>query len=72
MASFEDMASDLTAALSALRSRKEKLKREIDEDEQECDKIEAELEVLLDRKKEIESSLKSQKKEREELITVIK
>lgn len=39
MASFEDMASDLTAAMSTLRSRKETLKREIEADEQEWDKI---------------------------------
>jgi hypothetical protein len=32
MTSFEDLASDLTLAVHELKSKKEKLKREIDED----------------------------------------
>ena len=36
MASFEDMASDLTATVHEIKSKKEKLKVEIEEDEQEC------------------------------------
>ncbi len=33
MASFEDMASDLTAAVHEIKSKKEKLKKEIEEGE---------------------------------------
>lgn len=34
MASFEDTASDLTAAVHELKARKEKLKKEIEADEE--------------------------------------
>jgi chromosome segregation ATPase len=41
MSSFEDLASDLTATVHDLRSKRERLKREIDEDETECERIES-------------------------------
>ena len=71
MASFEDMATELTLTIHALKSKKEKLKGQIEEDEMECEKIDAELEILVDRKKEIENSLKTHRAEREELVSII-
>ena len=34
MASFEDMASDLTSTIHEIKSKKENLKKEIEDDEQ--------------------------------------
>jgi uncharacterized protein Yka (UPF0111/DUF47 family) len=41
MSSFEEMAGELTSVVHELKSKKERLKGEIEEDEQECDKIES-------------------------------
>ena len=61
------MAGELTATVQELRAKREKLKREIEEDEAECERIDSELEILGERRKEIEGSVRQFKIEREEL-----
>lgn len=71
MASFEDMAGDLTATIHEVKAKKEKLKAEIEQDEEECDSIEEELAVLLERRQEIQGALRQHTVEKEELVSVI-
>ena len=71
MASFEDMAADLTATIHDIKAKKEKLKAEIEHDDQECDSIEEELAVLLERRQEIQGALRQHQVEKEELVSVI-
>jgi chromosome segregation ATPase len=66
--SFEELAGELTATVQELRAKREKLKREIEEDEAECERIDSELEILGERRKEIEGSVRQFKIEREELF----
>jgi chromosome segregation ATPase len=66
--SFEELAGELTATVQELRGKREKLKREIEEDEAECERIDSELEILGERRKEIEGSVRQFKIEREELF----
>lgn len=53
MSSFEELAGDLTATVQELRAKRERLRREIEDDETECERIDSELEILGERRKEI-------------------
>ncbi len=53
MNDFEQMAGELTATVNALKNKKEGLKKHIEDDETEADRIDAELDILLERRKEI-------------------
>jgi chromosome segregation ATPase len=71
MSNFEELAGELTATVQELRTKRERLRREIEEDEAECERIDSELDILGERRKEIDGSVRQFKSEREELFTVI-
>ena len=64
MNNFEDMAADLTSTVRDIQLKKQTLGKQIAEDETQIEDIEAELQIMIERKKEIQTQLKSYKIER--------